>query len=312
VSRKPAPASAIVEVKVNEERIAADMVAVNELAAHSAAISKQFGDGLPYDRERTVNEARFYMAQSAEAMLEAGKRLVLIKENEPHGEFTRIVEERIGIEERVARRMMQASVKFLGADLAGAKRSALSVLGKTKLYELMVLDDEDLDELAEGGTVVGLVKDDIDRMTSRELRKKLRETEANYESQGELIAAKDSKINELELTLRGGSAKGKKNTAARERADLEAQLIKSLQDKALVMLGTINEIETAVADIEANEPSEAMNTAVEQTITWLFQSIADIANKRFLPVDFEAVVKGEFFERMRPGAADSDTAAAGA
>ncbi len=33
----------------------------------------RFGDGLPYERERIVHEARFYMAQSAEAMLEAGR-----------------------------------------------------------------------------------------------------------------------------------------------------------------------------------------------------------------------------------------------
>ncbi|MGV2287294.1 DUF3102 domain-containing protein [Trinickia sp. YCB016] len=175
--------------------------AANQLSAHSAAIAERFGDGLPYDRARIVNEARFYMAQSAEAMLEAGKRLVLLKENEPHGEFTRIVEEQLGLAPQVARRMMQASVKFLGPDFGGAKRSTLSVLGKSKLYELMVLDDDELDALADGGTVVGLEQDDIDRMTARELRLALRDARANATAQARVMTDKNAKLDELAAAL---------------------------------------------------------------------------------------------------------------
>ncbi|HGJ5882380.1 MAG TPA: DUF3102 domain-containing protein, partial [Arsenophonus sp.] len=72
----------------------------------------RFGDGLPYERERIVHEARFYMAQSAEAMLEAGKRLIILKENEPHGEFMKIVEEQLGLQYRIARKMAQAALKY--------------------------------------------------------------------------------------------------------------------------------------------------------------------------------------------------------
>ncbi|HGJ5877614.1 MAG TPA: DUF3102 domain-containing protein, partial [Arsenophonus nasoniae] len=114
-------------------------------------VMARFGDGLPYERERIVHEARFYMAQSAEAMLEAGKRLIIIKENEPHGEFTKIVTEQLGLAERTARRMMEASLKYLSPQLMG-KRPTLAGLGKAKLFELMTQDDEDLAELAEGGT----------------------------------------------------------------------------------------------------------------------------------------------------------------
>ena len=40
------------------------------------------------------------------------KRLVILKENEPHGDFTNILENDLGLAPQVARRMMQASVKF--------------------------------------------------------------------------------------------------------------------------------------------------------------------------------------------------------
>ncbi|HCU0107273.1 TPA: DUF3102 domain-containing protein, partial [Escherichia coli] len=89
-------------------------VSLNAMTQHRMEIMQQFGDGLPYERERIVHEARFYMAQSAESMLEAGKRLIILKENEPHGDFTNILENDLGLAPQVARRMMQASVKFLG------------------------------------------------------------------------------------------------------------------------------------------------------------------------------------------------------
>ena len=144
---------------------------------------------------------QFYMAQSAEAMLEAGKRLVILKENEPHGDFINILENDLGLEPRVARRMMQASVKFLGNGDQNSKRTALTVLGKTKLYELMVLDDEELDALADGGTVAGATLDDIDRMTSRELKAALREARETNAAQQRVLADKNEKIDSLSTKL---------------------------------------------------------------------------------------------------------------
>ena len=176
-------------------------VSLNAMTQHRMEIMQQFGDGLPYERERIVHEARFYMAQSAESMLEAGKRLIILKENEPHGDFTNILENDLGLAPQVARRMMQASVKFLGTGDEQPKRSALSVWGKTKLYELMVLDDEELDALADGGTVAGATLDDIDRMTSRELKAALREARETNAAQQQVLAGKDEKINELATKL---------------------------------------------------------------------------------------------------------------
>ena len=176
-------------------------VSLNAMTEHRLEIMQQFGDGLPCERDRIVHETRFYMAQSAEAMLEAGKRLVILKENEPHGDFINILENDLGLEPRVARRMMQASVKFLGNGDQNSKRTALTVLGKTKLYELMVLDDEELDALADGGTVAGATLDDIDRMTSRELKAALREARETNAAQQRVLADKNEKIDSLSTKL---------------------------------------------------------------------------------------------------------------
>ncbi|EJH4509229.1 DUF3102 domain-containing protein [Escherichia coli] len=176
-------------------------VNLNAMTQHRMEIMQQFGDGLPYERDRIVHEARFYMAQSAESMLEAGKRLIILKENEPHGDFTNILENELGLAPQVARRMMQASMKSLGEGDEPTKRSTLSVLGKAKLYDLMVLDNEELDELADGGTVAGLTLDDVDRMSVRELRQALREARETNAAQQRVLADKNEKIDSLSTRL---------------------------------------------------------------------------------------------------------------
>ncbi|EDU0755363.1 DUF3102 domain-containing protein [Salmonella enterica] len=175
-------------------------VSLNAMTQHRMEIMQQFGDGLPYERNRIVHEARFYMDQSAEAMLEAGKRLVILKENEPHGEYVQIVKEQLNLEPRIAQKMAQAALKFLSPELT-SKAKTFSHLGKSKLYELMLEDDEDLAELADGGTVAGLTLDDVDRMSVRELRQALREARETNAAQQRVLADKNEKIDSLSTRL---------------------------------------------------------------------------------------------------------------
>ncbi|EKI8620555.1 DUF3102 domain-containing protein [Escherichia coli] len=175
-------------------------VSLNAMTQHRMEIMQQFGDGLPYERDRVVHEARFYMAQSAEAMLEAGKRLIILKENEPHGEFIKILESELGLAYRTSVRMMQASTKYLSPALK-PNVPTLAHLGKAKLFELMTEDDEELAELADGGTVAGLTLDDVDRMSVRELRQALREARETNAAQQRVLADKNEKINELATKL---------------------------------------------------------------------------------------------------------------
>lgn len=169
----------------------------SQMSEHSLQIMNTYGEGLPYDRSRVVHETRFYMAQSAEAMLEAGKRLVILKEHEPHGDFENIVREQLALPERTAQRMMQSAIKYLSPKLQ-SKAPALALLGKTKLFELMTEDDDALAELAEGGTVAGLTLDDIDRMSSRELKKALREAKESLEAKDEVAAKNQKRITQLQ------------------------------------------------------------------------------------------------------------------
>lgn len=174
-------------------------VELNEITQHRVAIMEQFGEGLPYERTRVIHEAKFYMDQSTKAMLEAGKRLLILKENEPYGDFQAITRDELNLEPRIAQKMAQAALKFLSPQLE-ANAKTFSHLGRSKLYELMLEDDEELAELAEGGTVAGLTLDDIDRMSVRELRKALRESKEDLTASRKLNAEKSQEINELKET----------------------------------------------------------------------------------------------------------------
>lgn len=190
----------IVVTDANTPGLPAMAEAANLLSARSSAIAKQFDDGLPYDRSRVVTEARFYMAQSAEAMLEAGKRLIVLKENEAHGDFENIIQEKLGLPERTAQRMMAASIKYLSPTLL-TKAPTLALLGKSKLFELMTEDDEELAGLANGGTVAGITLDEVDRMSCRELRGALRDARENAAAQARILADKNDKLDDLATKL---------------------------------------------------------------------------------------------------------------
>lgn len=245
---------------------------VAQLAEHSRSICEQYLDGQPYDRLRLVNEARFCLAQSAEAMLEAGKRLLVIKESEPHGDYQLIVERDLGLDIKTCQRMMAAAVKFLSPKLAG-KGQQFALLGKSKLYELMLEDDDDLAALADGGTVAGLELDEIERMSCRELKKALRAARDDNAAKDAVLADKAAKIAKLETAKKKLKAlpPDEESQALREEGHLlgyqvEAlirgqlrpalqQIIDHAREHGVIVeewvRGELNQIDTALLELRA-------------------------------------------------------------
>ena len=218
-------------VKAEDMTTAADKKAIakatkdaDKLAQRLITIDKKYGDGAPYEQTRIVDHVRFYLNHSAEAMLQAGRGLILLKEHEQHGDFMKSLED-IGLAPRTARQMMQAAVKF-----SDPKRQALAVLGKTKMIELMVEDDESLDELADGGTLANLDLDEIEKMSSRELKKALRKEREKREAENtaneKLIASKDKKINKL--SKKHQSVDGQTKDFIRQLAETSTEIIDTL------------------------------------------------------------------------------------
>lgn len=188
---------------------------------HLAVVSALVPGGAAYDCERLISESRFLMDQAAEAMLGVGQRLIAIKEHEPHGAFLDIVQDRLGLGIRTAQQAMAAAARYLGPALANTKAQALAHLGKAKMLDLMVLDDEQLVALGEGETVDGLKLDKIERMTTRELRAELRKLQTRSEDLDDRIKTLTDQNEEAQQQLSKAKRRWRAAKPDEQRADLE-------------------------------------------------------------------------------------------
>lgn len=132
------------------------------------ALAQELGYDGPLSVGGLEDGIRFYQRRTVESLLELGKRLVLLKEMTPHGEFERRVE-LLGFGLRTVQRFMAAAIKVAKSDTV----SLLAAKAKnTKAFlELITHDDDVLEQLAE--------MDDIDRMSASELRERVRKLEAD-------------------------------------------------------------------------------------------------------------------------------------
>ncbi|MEQ1917319.1 MAG: hypothetical protein ABL856_11390, partial [Gallionella sp.] len=159
MSRKPNTLPDVSDAVVSHDQIAADHAKLNELAAMNAQASDNafaLATQLGYDGSLTVgaleDEIRFYQARSVEAVLELGKRLIILKELTPFGEFEQRAE-LLGFSKRMYQQFMSATLKFSNTQSTALLKSAGT---QTKLLELLVLDDGEIEALGNGESARGL------------------------------------------------------------------------------------------------------------------------------------------------------------
>lgn len=177
---------------------ALDAVAVANQQQHNAAriVASQLGYQLPadcVDPDLIQRDIAANMRRSIEACLEVGKGLLVLKEACQHGAFMARLDV-LGIEPRVAQRFMQAARKFSNATAPSLLKAAGN---QTKLFELLVLDDEQIEELELTGQTNGLTVDDISKMGFRELRKECRGLRDKVHALERLNDDKNKKIDDL-------------------------------------------------------------------------------------------------------------------
>ncbi len=201
MARQPKPLAQTPKVNLDEEQMAEDMQKVNELALFNSQASENaqaVAAQLGYDGALTVgaleDEIRFYQRRTAEACLELGKRLLILKELSLHGEFMQRVE-LLGFSDRTCNRFMQAAFKF--SKVANLANLSDKIGTQSKLLELVTMDDDEIVQLSNGESVRGLTLDDIDTMTASQLKAALRESRENYEAQGRVLAQKNSAFDKL-------------------------------------------------------------------------------------------------------------------
>lgn len=239
------------------------------------------------------DEIRFYQRRSVEDVLELGKRLLLMKEMTPHGEFSNRVQ-LLGFSVRLSQKFMQAARKFCKSENFSHLKN-LSSINQGKFLELVVLDDDEIKELSEGGSVLDIQLDEIDCMTASELRKKLREAKSDIEAKEQVIHSKDQKANELLAE----NAKLKSPAQIKKRAETEAQqlelaAIKTLnaaKDTITPAFKNFTDSLDGVLTTAAEKELPELYDYVDELLIFMCQRFAKYVHSLGTQVTFEEIVK---------------------
>lgn len=272
-----------VAVVAAENSAAANALVAMDVAARdrTTALAAQLAYDGPLEPDMLEFTVATHMRRTVEAALDAGRALLLLKERVPHGEFEHRLD-RLGVAPRAARKLMQACLKF-------ANRPSTAVLthaagNATKLLELLVLDDDEVQQLADEGSVLGIDLDDIASMSARELRDKLREAREDLAAKDDLIVAKNAKIDALVAKKRWKP--GPEDIARTEREKA------ALDQWTLVLAGLdaqYAEIEALVRDIYEADPTPALQLRMRQGLEYAAGRLAATVDSLGLQVDLSAL-----------------------
>jgi len=191
------------DTRLAEAGAAAQELAVfqRELEVTVRAVALQIGYQLPADctdPDLIQRDISANMRRSVESCLEVGRGLAVLKTACGHGNFI-VRLDVLGIEPRVAQKFMQAGMKFSNASSTAHLTKALG--NQTKLFEMLVLDDEQLEELELTGQTGELHLDKIATMSVKELRAALREAKADADATDRVLEQKSSTITQLQKDL---------------------------------------------------------------------------------------------------------------
>ena len=198
MARPPKPDAQIVEAPIDEAAFVQAGESLNTLAlanSETSAGAQALAVELGYDGALSVgaleDEIRFYQRRTVEACLELGKRLLLLKEITPHGDFSQRLN-LLGFADRSARRFMQAAAKT--AKSANLAVLSTQVKSASAFLELVTHDDDVLENLAD--------MDDVEKMSASELRAALREAREEKGAVEKVLADKNTAMDKLRAQVK--------------------------------------------------------------------------------------------------------------
>ncbi len=189
------PGTAVQIAEQTPAAVAAQEISWRQADAEAVARATEVAKELRYDEELSIGALedgiRLYQRRAVEDFLELGKRLLLLRELAPHGEFTQRIAV-LGFAPRAAQKFMQAAAK-------AAKSEKLALLaGKVKnpsvFVELIALDDDTLEEFGD--------MDDIESLTAPEAKRRIRDLQADIEAKDDRAAKRERDIENLQKKLR--------------------------------------------------------------------------------------------------------------
>lgn len=271
-----------------------DIITASE--AHLAQVhtnTVRVAEAYGYQGELTIgaleDRIRFYQRRTVEDILELGKCLLIMKEMCPHGEFNQRVE-LLGFNKRTAQKFMQATLKIKSEFNSLLK----AVDTQTKLLELVTLDDDDLEALNNGESVADITLDDIERMSTTELKKALKEARADAEAKEELLLNKDRKINELDGKL---TVRKQPDQFKQVQIEVEQHINDELAQASASVLTAISQFNAKV-ELLTSQAGENflphLKDKIQQDISIVYNRIAQVGFD--IGVDLELMMKPDWLD----------------
>lgn len=198
-------------------------------AAKELAVQLGYEGGLSVDS--LENEIRFYQRRTVEAYVETGKRLLLLKEITPHGEFQNRITA-LGFSPRASRRFMETAAKV-------SKTDKLSVLMKdvknvSAFMEIITQTDDVIEDLTK--------IDGIECLSASELRKKIKELQAEKEATEKVLKGKNETIDKLQI-IQAMSANEKAVEVRKKAVQINNEALGMIRGSVRNAVSTIKETE---------------------------------------------------------------------
>lgn len=228
--------------------------------------------------DQLVMQVRQRVQRSTEDMLEIGRAVCCLREL-PRGRYGAAIAS-IGLSADTARRLAGVAMKFLGQD----RLRPLLELDQSKVYELALLDDADLEAMADDPARI----DVVDRMSVSELRIALRSARHDGEAKDERLkdvhrenaALRDEKVRNARYAPDMEIYDSINRKAARQRA---------MHDSALQVISEMSEFGAVFNDV-LEEADDAEREHTLQTARWLAQQLAGLYLAHGIDVDFQEVI----------------------
>ncbi len=183
--------------------------------------------------------------QTAQNIIEIGKRLISVKESLPHGEWGKWLKEKVDFTDRTAQRFIKVANEC-------SNPTALSDLPKTKVFALLDLPLEEREEFVKNNPV--------DEMTTRELQEAIKEKK------------------ELEKKLKAEKVKSKKEIDEIKSKSKEEITNREVEIENLKI--HIKSVENKLAEAETqdnNEEAESLREELNKKATELKALLAKVS-----------------------------------
>ena len=175
-----------------------------------------------FNIEKTTTEILMLKDQTAQNIIEIGKRLIEVKNNLEHGEFLNWLEDKVEFSRYTANRFMKIATEFSNV-------SAVQHLGSKKLFLLAGLDEEDREEVMKENNVEDMTSRELEQVVKekKEIKKKLEEEQEFSNELQEEIKEKEKQIKRLQNEI--------ENIQVPQKEIIEKEVVKEVIPENLIL-----------------------------------------------------------------------------